>query len=226
MARSPTMQASPACSSATGSKYCPASAAWPHGLPCVWPVLGLILQLSAVPALAAPDAVPTQSCAPCHGENGVSQVPMFPNLAGQQADYLKKQLSDFASGRRKSDVMVTALAEIRASDFPALAEYYSAQKPASVKVEPTALIAEGRKLFHEGNEATGLPPCSSCHLDAGEGSGRYPRVATQNAAYVLQQLHDFNAGTRHNDRGRPMREVARLLTEDQMKALAEYLSAM
>jgi len=40
-----------------------------------------------------------------------------------------------------------------------------------------------------------------------------------------EQLHDFKAATRHNDRGRPMREVARLLTEDQMKALAEYLSA-
>jgi cytochrome c553 len=189
-------------------------------------VLGLILQLSAMPALAAPDEVSTQACAPCHGENGVSQVPMFPSLAGQQADYLKKQLSDFATGRRKSDVMVTALAEIKASDFPALAAYYSAQKPASVKVEPTALITEGRKLFHEGNESTGLPACSSCHLDAGEGSGRYPRVATQNAAYVLQQLHDFNAGTRHNDRGRPMREVTRLLTEEQMKAIAEYLAAL
>lgn len=189
-------------------------------------MLGLILLLFVESALAAPDEAPTQACMPCHGENGVSQVPMFPNLAGQQTDYLKKQLSDFATGRRKSEVMVTALAEIKASDFPALAAYYSAQKPASINVELSALIAEGRKLFHEGNEATGLPACSSCHLDAGEGSGRYPRVAAQNAAYILQQLHDFNAGTRHNDRGRPMREVARLLTEDQMKALADYLAAL
>src|SRR5262249_21486926 len=225
MARSPTMQASPACSCAMGSERRATGVAWSCALPCGWPVLGLILLLLVEPALAAPDEVPTQACVPCHGENGVSPVPTFPNLAGQQADYLKKQLSDFATGRRKSDVMVTALAEINPSAFPALATYYSAQKPASVQVAHGALIAEGRKLFHEGNEATGLPACSSCHLDAGEGSGRYPRVATQNAAYILQQLHDFNAGTRRNDRGRPMREVARLLTEDQMKVLAEYLAA-
>jgi cytochrome c553 len=153
-------------------------------------------------------------------------APTFPNLAGQQAEYLQRQLIDFAKGRRMNEVMTTALAQLPRSEFPILVAYYSAQAPAPGKNGDVALAAAGRKIFEEGDWPAGIPPCQSCHGEQGTGSERYPRLAGQNPAYTLQQLADFKAGTRHNDPRRVMREVAGRLSEAQMKALAEYLAAL
>lgn len=153
-------------------------------------------------------------------------APTFPNLAGQQAEYLQKQLTDFAKGRRMNEVMTAALAQVPSGDFPVLVVYYSAQAPAPGKNGDVALAAAGRKIFEEGDWPAGIPPCRSCHGERGAGSERYPRLAGQNAAYTLQQLTDFKAGARHNDRRRMMREVASRLTDAQMEALAAYLAAL
>jgi cytochrome c553 len=153
-------------------------------------------------------------------------APTFPNLAGQQAEYLRKQLTDFAKGRRMNEVMTAALAQVPRSDLPTLVAYYSAQSPAPGKNGDDALAAAGRKIFEEGDWPAGVPPCRSCHGEHGAGSERYPRLAGQNPSYTLQQLTDFKAGMRHNDTRRIMREVASRLTDVQMKALAEYLAGL
>jgi cytochrome c553 len=165
-------------------------------------------------------------CAACHGEAGRSVAPTFPNLAGQQAEYLQKQLTDFAKGRRMNEVMTAALAQVPRSDFPVLVAYYSAQAPVPGKNGNVALAAAGRKLFEEGDWPVGIPPCRSCHGEHGAGSDRYPRLAGQNPSYTLQQLTDFRSGARHNDARRMMREVASRLNDAQIKALAEYLAAL
>jgi cytochrome c553 len=153
-------------------------------------------------------------------------APTFPNLAGQHAEYLQKQLADFAKGRRTNEVMTGALAQVPRSDFPVLVAYFSAQAPVPGKSDEVALAAAGRKLFEEGDWPAGIPPCRSCHGERGAGSDRYPRLAGQNSAYTLQQLTDFKAGERHNDTRRVMREVASRLTDAQMKSLAEYLAGL
>jgi cytochrome c553 len=165
-------------------------------------------------------------CAACHGVAGRSVSPTFPNLAGQQADYLQKQLSDFARGRRLNEVMNGALAQVPRSEFPDLVAYYSAQAPAPGKSGDVALAAAGRNIFEEGDWPAGIPPCRSCHGENGAGSERYPRLAGQNQAYTLQQLMDFKTRARHNDTRRVMREIAGRLTDAQMKAVAEYLGAL
>jgi len=175
---------------------------------------------------ASPEPPAATVCAACHGEAGRSVGPTFPNLGGQQAEYLQKQLADFAKGRRMNEVMTAALAQVPRSDFPVLVAYYSVQAPAPGKSGDAALAAAGRKIFEEGDWPAGIPPCRSCHGEHGAGSERYPRLAGQNPAYTLQQLMDFKAGARHNDMRRMMREVAGRLTDAQMKALAEYLAAL
>ena len=174
----------------------------------------------------SPEAPAVTVCAACHGEAGRSVAPTIPNLAGQQTEYLRKQLADFAKGRRVNEVMAAALAQVPRSDFPVFVAYYSAQAPAPRKSDDDALAAAGRKLFEEGDWPAGIPPCRSCHAEHGAGSERYPRLAGQNPAYTLQQLADFKAGTRHNDTRRVMREIAGRLTDTQIKALAEYLATL
>jgi cytochrome c553 len=122
--------------------------------------------------------------------------------------------------------MTAALAQVPRSEFPVLAAHYSAQLPAPAARGDIGLTAAGRKLFEEGDWPAGIPPCRSCHGERGAGSERYPRLAGQNAAYTLQQLAAFKAGTRHNDPRRVMREVAAGLSVVQMTALAEYLAGL
>jgi cytochrome c553 len=175
-------------------------------------------------AAAAPPAAAV--CAPCHGERGSSPVAAFPNLAGQHADYLLKELTDFHKGRRTNDAMAAVLVQVETGAFPALAAYFQSQPPAPARVGDPALAATGRQLFDAGDWAAGIPPCRSCHLADGAGSGRYPRLAGQNADYTLQQLKRFKDGTRRNDPRRMMREIAARLTMAQMQALAAYLAGL
>jgi cytochrome c553 len=165
-------------------------------------------------------------CAACHGEGGRSSAPAFPNLAGQQAEYLRKQLIDFANGRRTNEVMTAALAAVPRSDFPTLVVYYATESAPPGRVADAALAEAGRRIFEEGDWPAGIPPCRSCHGERGAGSELYPRLAGQNSPYTLQQLADFKVGTRRNDPRRMMREVARHLSEVQMRALAEYLGGL
>jgi cytochrome c553 len=200
-----------------------------HALRWAQPMLAILLAFAsfvdgAWAASAEPDSATV--CAACHGETGRSVAPTFPNLAGQHPEYFQKQLADFAKGRRTNDMMAAALAQVPRGDYPVLAAYYSAQPPPPAKSGDAALAAAGRKLFEEGDWPAGLPPCRSCHGGRGLGSERYPRLAGQNAEYTQQQLADFKAGARHNDTGRMMREIARRLTDAQMKALAQYLAGL
>lgn len=65
------------------------------------------------------------TCAACHGEKGVSQNPLWPNLAGQKKEYLVKQLNDFKAGRRQDPIMSTMAQTINEQDIVDLATYYS-----------------------------------------------------------------------------------------------------
>lgn len=80
------------------------------------------------PGLAkAPPQVAT--CVACHGARGVSSNPQWPNLAGQKASYLLKQLQAFKSGTRENSVMRGIASTLSDADMKALAHYYSAFDP-------------------------------------------------------------------------------------------------
>ena len=67
-------------------------------------------------------------CASCHGPNGHSMNPLWPNLAGQKEQYLAKQIKAFRDGTRKDPMMAPMVAALSDDDIANLAAYYSAQK--------------------------------------------------------------------------------------------------
>lgn len=67
-------------------------------------------------------------CSACHGANGISAVPMYPNLAGQKAAYLEKQLKDFKSGARKDPVMAPMAMGLSDEDIKNISAYFSSLK--------------------------------------------------------------------------------------------------
>ncbi|OKY27039.1 MULTISPECIES: c-type cytochrome [Thalassotalea] len=68
------------------------------------------------------------TCGVCHGATGISTTPMYPNLAGQQEQYLYKQLKDFKSGARKDPMMTGMAMPLTDEDMKNLAAYYASLK--------------------------------------------------------------------------------------------------
>jgi cytochrome c553 len=65
------------------------------------------------------------SCAGCHGANGVSSNPMWPNLAGQKEGYLVKQMKAFRDGTREDPMMTPMAKPLSDADIDNLASYFS-----------------------------------------------------------------------------------------------------
>jgi len=66
-------------------------------------------------------------CASCHGANGISMSPLWPNLAGQKEQYRIKQIKAFRDGTRQDPMMAPMVAALSDADIENLAAYYSAQ---------------------------------------------------------------------------------------------------
>jgi cytochrome c553 len=176
--------------------------------------------------LAAKAAV----CGGCHGADGNSVVPNFPKLAGQQEDYLQKQLADFKNGSRGDAMMVGMVAGLSAEDVDAVAKWFAAQK-LSVPEIPPAKSSLGERLYQRGEVTRGIPPCAACHGVTGGGypgfmPGGVPAVAGQHAAYTAKQLKAFRAGDRANDKNGMMRQVSTKLSDQEIDALAAYLTTL
>lgn len=90
-----------------------------------------ILGLSST-AMAAGDVAAGKaraaSCMGCHGAQGISNVPTYPNLAGQKAAYTAKQLHAFKSGERKDPTMNAMSKPLSNADIDNLAAYYASLK--------------------------------------------------------------------------------------------------
>jgi cytochrome c553 len=166
-------------------------------------------------------------CASCHGTGGVSQIPQNPNLAGQNAGYLVKQLEDYQSGARTDLTMTAMVATLSEQDILDIAAYYASLSVEVTGADPAALEL-GETLYRAGNKDIAVAACSACHSPTGQGNGPagFPSVSGQHAAYTLKQLKDFRAGTRANDLNGMMRTTVERLTDTELEALANYLAGL
>lgn len=87
----------------------------------------LFASSSAMAGDAAAGKAKSAVCAACHGANGISMNPMWPNLAGQKEQYLAKQITAFRDGTRKDPTMAPMVAGLSDADIANLAAYFSAQ---------------------------------------------------------------------------------------------------
>ncbi len=166
-------------------------------------------------------------CAACHTSDGNSTNPTYPALAGQSPEYIAKQLHEFKAGIRMNATMAPNAAKLSEDDMQNLAAFFSAQQPKVRMAKDASLIAEGQKIYKGGNAGSGVPACASCHGPTGAGIPvQFPRLAGQHSKYVLTQLKNFRSGDRSNDGGKMMETIARKLTDQEMKAVAEYVNGL
>ena len=174
-----------------------------------------------------------QVCAACHAADGNSAAPANPKLAGQPAEYITKQLKNFKDaakepnkdGARKSAVMSAMTATLSDQDMLNLGAYYSEKpiKSGSAKLPYDA----GKKVYQGGNSGTGVPACAACHGPTGAGiPSQFPRLGGQHSDYILAQLKAFRSGDRVNDAGKMMRTIASKMSDQEMLAVANYVSGL
>lgn len=169
-----------------------------------------------------------QVCFSCHGVNGNSANPVWPKLAGQNAGYIAKQLMDFKAGKDRNDpLMMGQVASLSPQDMADLAAFFAKQKPSPGSADPTE-VTIGEKIYRGGNSVTGVSACIACHGPTGAGNpaAKYPRVSGQHAAYTEKVLKDFRSGTRKNDPGKMMQNVAARMTDAEIRAVASYMQGL
>ena len=89
-------------------------------------IVQIVLTASAVAAgNAQAGKEKSATCVACHGENGISATPMFPNIAGQYEDYIYHALNSYKDGGRNNAIMVGIASALSDQDMKDLAAYYS-----------------------------------------------------------------------------------------------------
>ena len=196
---------------------------------------------AAAPATAGSvEAGATKSavCTACHGPNGNSVNPEWPNLAGQNAAYLREQLQMFKAKKRNNPIMQPIVDPLTEQDIADLAAYYAAQTPAGLEADPSYWKA-GEALYRSGDAARGIPACMACHGPAGQGNAGagYPALRAQHSVYTVKQLQDYLTGNRYRDAADPakvnetrnsamMTTIASRLTPEDIRNLASYLQGL
>lgn len=215
------------------------------------PTRAVLLAVLATSALAlAPAAVRADNsaaatageakaavCTACHGVNGNSVNPEWPNLAGQGSAYIKEQLKLFRAGHRNNLVMYPLAVALTDDDIRDLAAYYSRQTPTGLEADP-ATVKAGEALYRGGDRARNIPSCASCHGPRGVGmtTAGYPKLRGQHAAYTIKALNDYAAEQRYVDvnsgektrsrNGHMMTSIAKRLTDADKAALASYIQGL
>jgi len=165
------------------------------------------------------------NCIACHGEDGNSQVGLWPSLAGQNQNYLSKQLKLIQSGERVILEMNGMLEGLSDSDIEDISAFYASNK---IKMGQASLglVDLGSKIYYSGSLEKGIPACTACHSPRGLGNAQaaYPLLRGQQPEYTIKTLKDYRLGTRlDTEASKIMVSIAYKLDDKEIEALASFL---
>ncbi|MEN8217267.1 MAG: c-type cytochrome [Pseudomonadota bacterium] len=165
----------------------------------------------------------SKTCFRCHGMNAKIPVePNYPKLAGQIQPYLLQQMKDIKSGARangETGAMKPTISTVNEEEMKAIADWLSSLS--TTVTMPANMSMEGAKLYQSKE-------CSDCHGDDANDNEteKTPKLAGQKADYLLQQMKDYKSGKRANSRAKRMKKNLSDVNENEMTAIAEWLSTL
>jgi cytochrome c553 len=184
-----------------------------------------------------------QACTTCHGAQGRTQnEAYFPRIAGKPAGYLYNQLHNFRDGRRHYGLMVGMVEHLSDAYLMEMAQYFAnldLPYPPPAPLKPGTLpatLARGQALATRGDTARRIPACTACHgaalmgvapaLQPGLGSRpSMPALLGLPRDYMAGQLGAWQTGQRRAHAPDCMGRIAKLLSPDDVDALATWLAA-
>jgi len=177
-------------------------------------------------------------CTACHGVNGNSVNPEWPNIAGQNAAYVREQLAMIRDGKRVNLLMQPIVKDMTDQDFADIAVYFAAQTPAGLESDPSYWKA-GEALYKSGDASRNIPACTACHGPSGQGNAGagYPALRAQHSVYTVKQLQDYLTKNRYRDsadasvvnatrNSAMMTTIAARLSPEDIRNLASYLQGL
>jgi cytochrome c553 len=161
-------------------------------------------------------------CAACHLDTGAGRADgTFPQLAGQHASVVIKQVADIRAGVRANPVMHPFSTTLTSAQELADVAAYLQTLPAPTDTQKGSgtELAQGQKLY----EAS----CAGCHGKQGEGDAAkfVPRLSGQHYAYVLRQAQEIRDGKRTNGH-QDMLKTVKKLGDKELSAVADYLARL
>lgn len=181
-------------------------------------ILGSGLLLGAGQLSAAPTAsMLGDTCAGCHGTDGVSAGPAIPNIAGLSETYLTDTMKAYKSGERYGTVM-GRIAKGYSDEEIALMAGYFASKPAAVTTQKTdaTRVAAGEKLYQSN--------CSKCHDENGSlADDDAGLLASQWLPYMQAALADYKSGRAAMPK--KMKKKVEKLSDDELDSLLQFFAS-
>jgi cytochrome c553 len=167
------------------------------------------------------------TCSACHGVDGNSLNPEWPNLAGQGEVYIVRQLQAFKTGQRQNVLMSPMAAILSDEDMADLAAFFSSQAVRGGEADPSK-FKTGQRVYRSGKVNEQVMACAGCHGPDGRGNAPagFPAVHGQHSTYVAAQLRAYKSGARATDPNQMMRTVAASLSEDEIDAVASFIQGL
>ncbi len=180
--------------------------------------LGGCLLLGSTQLAAAPSATMlADTCAGCHGVDGVSMGPATPNIAGISEIYFTDSMAAFKSGDRYSTVMQRIAKGYTDEEIKLMASFFAKQPvPKTVQRTDPAKVALGERL-HKDN-------CHKCHDEDGALADDDAGIlASQWLSYLNHSMEDFKSGRR--EMTKKMKKKVDKLTDEEISALNHFYSS-
>lgn len=155
-----------------------------------------------------------EACAGCHGEDGNSDIPGNPGLAGQHDAYIVAALQAYKDGKRVHDEMQAFAEILDTSEMEDIARYYSALKPVQAPAPEVGDPFAGRAAAEA---------CAGCHGEDGNTrKADTPRLAGLDAESLVAALEAYRDGTREHE---VMREAVAALSESEIVDVAAFYAS-
>ena len=170
-------------------------------------------------------------CELCHGIQGNSTVnENWTKLAGQNVNYLMKQMRDFQPNvkiGRDNPIMNSLIAALSEKEKIKIANYY-ARLLGTIDTAQVHLLSLGQRIYRGGDSNKEIPACLACHGPAGLGNppAGFPRLSGQHARYIVTQLKAFRDGKRNNDKHQMMSIITKKMNDTEIIAVSNYISGL
>ncbi len=186
-------------------------------------ICGLAFSAASFAGSGPSGAMLGNTCAGCHGTNGVSNGPAAPSIAGLDYDYFVEAMNEFKEGGRNATIMTRIAKGYSEADIEAMSKYFSDKKYVMANQASDAAAAKRGKKLHKKY-------CKNCHGDTGisedkdDDSGM---LAGQWKPYMTYTITDYRAGKREMGKkmGKKIKKVQKAEGDKGFADLLEYYAS-